>query len=675
MDANATGDEHAESAVMSEDVTRQLLERISDAVFSTDRDWVYTFISPQFERIIGRTAEELLGKNMWEAFPDAEDAFRPPYERALAENRLVTFRQYYQPLDLWLDLRVYPSKTGVTVFFMEANEAVALERQLAEERTQLQQALEEQRRLTEQFEAERMVLQEAIDNANAHIAYLDADFNFVMVNSTYATGSGHTVDELVGKNHFEIFPNEENERIFTLARDTGEPIEYAAKPFDFADQPWRGTTYWDWRLTPVKDRSSHVTGLVLSLVDVTREHIEARINDSLGEIESSIHSTLERDEVLRRVAEQSAAAIGAHSVVLAMREGEQWVVRYAFNMKEEVIGQGFTVRQAPFMGIAADTRRPIAIDDAFDDPRTSLKTQEYLGVRSVMMAPLIVRDEVLGGLFFNYYERHDFTDLEVMYASRLSASIGLAIANIALYEAERDVADRLQDALLSLPDELPGLEVAHAYHSASDSARVGGDFYDLFELEHDRVGVMIGDVAGKGLDAAVLTSLMKNAARTHAYDEGKTPCQILALTDAIVYRETAPEVFATAFYGVLDRASGGFEYCNAGHTTGAVVRADGRVDKLQSTGPLLGAIEGGTFDASDTRMDAGDTLLLYTDGLTEARRSGEFYGEDRLFLVLQSADRTSAQAIVDSVLSDVVAFTAGRLDDDLALLALRRLDS
>ena len=116
---------------------------------------------------------------------------------------------------------------------------------------------------------EKDILQAFMENTDAHLVYLDTEFNFVRVNSTYARGSGHTVDELIGQNHFALFPNEENQAIFQKARDTGDPVEFKAKPFEFADQPWRGVTYWDWTLTPVKDASGHVQGLVLSLVDVT----------------------------------------------------------------------------------------------------------------------------------------------------------------------------------------------------------------------------------------------------------------------------------------------------------------------------------------------------------------------------------------------------------------------
>ena len=191
-----------------------------------------------------------------------------------------------------------------------------------------------------------------------------------------------------------------------------------------------------------------------------QERAGARVQEALSRVDESIHSTLDRDELLQRVAEESATAIGALSTVLALREGEQWMIRYAHNLPTAVLGQAFTVEQAPFIGIAAATRRPVAIDDAFCDPRARLQTQQALGVRAVMLTPLIVGGEVIGGLFFNYPEAHAFSEQELLYASRLSSSIGLAFANVDLYRAQQHIATVLQQNLVHPLPTIPGLEMA-----------------------------------------------------------------------------------------------------------------------------------------------------------------------------------------------------------------------
>jgi PAS domain S-box-containing protein len=112
-------------------------------------------------------------------------------------------------------------------------------------------------------------LQAIMDNTHASLAYLDPEFRFVHVNDTYVRGSGHTKEELLGQDHFRLFPDAENQAIFERVRDTGQPLAYRAKPFEYADQPERGATYWDWTLVPVKDTEGRVQGFVFSLLDVT----------------------------------------------------------------------------------------------------------------------------------------------------------------------------------------------------------------------------------------------------------------------------------------------------------------------------------------------------------------------------------------------------------------------
>lgn len=128
--------------------------------------------------------------------------------------------------------------------------------------------------LARTLERERDVLQAIMDNTNAQVAYLDPDMRFVRVNRAYEQRSRHRKEELIGRDHFALFPDPENQAIFERVRDTGQAVVFRAKPFEFADQPERGVTYWDWTLSPVKDGAGHVQGLVLSLEDMT-EHVRA----------------------------------------------------------------------------------------------------------------------------------------------------------------------------------------------------------------------------------------------------------------------------------------------------------------------------------------------------------------------------------------------------------------
>jgi PAS domain S-box-containing protein len=150
----------------------------------------------------------------------------------------------------------------------------------------------------EELNKEKDTLQSIMENTHAQIAYLDNQFNFVMANSAYIQGSGHSAEELIGKNHFDLFPNAENEALFKKVVETGEAIRFSAKPFEFLDQPWRGVTYWDWILAPIIDGAGQVHSLVLSLTDVTNlKRMEEALRRAKDELEQRVQ---ERTEDLSR---------------------------------------------------------------------------------------------------------------------------------------------------------------------------------------------------------------------------------------------------------------------------------------------------------------------------------------------------------------------------------------
>jgi sigma-B regulation protein RsbU (phosphoserine phosphatase) len=131
-------------------------------------------------------------------------------------------------------------------------------------------------------------------------------------------------------------------------------------------------------------------------------------------------------------------------------------------------------------------------------------------------------------------------------------------------------------------------------------------------------------------------------------------------------------VFATVFFAILDRRTGHIVYANAGHTTAAVMKDDGTYVRLKATGPLIGAFPAMEYADYEACLGLDELLFLYTDGLTEARRNGELYGEERLFVLLATTERRTSSEVVGALLADVTTFAGNRLKDDLAILAIRR---
>ncbi|GGP82831.1 SpoIIE family protein phosphatase [Saccharothrix coeruleofusca] len=247
-------------------------------------------------------------------------------------------------------------------------------------------------------------------------------------------------------------------------------------------------------------------------------------------------------------------------------------------------------------------------------------------------------------------------------------------------ERERERLQRLTSTLQRtlLPAELPevlGLEIAAHYHAAS-SDQVGGDFYDVFPLDADRWGFFLGDVCGKGPQAAVLTSLTRYTLRAAAVHD-TDPVAVLSTLNSVLRQRHDPGAprFCTVVFGLLQPDGDDFavSLASGGHPPPLVIRADGEVDVLTTPGgQLVGALPDAHFVATSARLTPGDVLVLYTDGLTEARRAdGLMLGEDeeRLPALAAGFAGTGARAVVDS-LAEVLTAWADEPSDDTAILAL-----
>jgi phosphoserine phosphatase RsbU/P len=231
----------------------------------------------------------------------------------------------------------------------------------------------------------------------------------------------------------------------------------------------------------------------------------------------------------------------------------------------------------------------------------------------------------------------------------------------------------LQRSLLpaSLP-RLPGLETAAHYHMASPD-EIGGDFYDLFPLSAGRWGVCLGDVCGKGVDAAAVTALARYTLRAAAvYDPD--PGAVLANLNEVLFQEheAATHRYCTAVFGVLQPSGDGWEitYARGGHPSPLLLHGSGEAELLpRIRGRLIGAYPGLTYPTDTVRLGPGDTLLLYTDGLTEARTGNGWYGADALVAFANGLAPVDAQPLVAAVVELLASFGDG-LVDDAAVLAL-----
>ena len=333
-----------------------------------------------------------------------------------------------------LQLNCVPIVSGgyVNIYAADVTERAALLAELAAEQRRMAALAEELRR-------ERDLQQTLMERTHASLVYLDRDFNFVRMNAAYELACQRPRAEMLGRNHFELFPDAENEAIFRQVRDTGEPVTFVAKPFEFEDQPWRGVTYWDWTLTPVKTAGGEVEGLVFSLVDVTERVRTQMLSDALNEIHTAITSQTDFGEILRTVMQRSAAAVGCETAAIGMRENDCWVLRYGVGVAAGLVGLGFTDEQALVSAKVAATRRPVGVlADDLAAP-VDLQIMSRYRVWAVLALPLIVRDAVIGVLTFNFDRRRTaFCDAEMDFAAKLGTAVSLALENARIREIEAE---------------------------------------------------------------------------------------------------------------------------------------------------------------------------------------------------------------------------------------------
>lgn len=236
-------------------------------------------------------------------------------------------------------------------------------------------------------------------------------------------------------------------------------------------------------------------------------------------------------------------------------------------------------------------------------------------------------------------------------------------------QLRQDLREKLQSTLLSIPIRSNAVRFGHLYEPATNPLRVGGDFYDLFDLPGGRTAALIGDVSGKGLQAAVLTLLVRHAVRAYAY-EHDSPAEVLYRTNELTVQSYPEESFVTVFYCTIDSITGNVTYSTGGHPPPAVLGASAEPRLLRANGLAVGVWNDGYFGQDEFVLARDESLVLYTDGLTEARMREGFLGETGLLEILRVARTTPIEELPDEIMSLLRMISDLTLHDDLAIMSL-----
>jgi serine phosphatase RsbU (regulator of sigma subunit) len=335
-----------------------------------------------------------------------------------------------------------------------------------------------------------------------------------------------------------------------------------------------------------------------------------------------------------------------------------------FDRTSFVYGRGAT-------GGAFVSGEPFLINNYAEFPDRVPDLAEVTG--SLMSVPMKIKNRVIGVFDLVSLQTGAFTDEDLSLAMGIADLAAVAIENARLYERQRNIAETFQRSFL--PAELPvvpGLELAIRYRAALMEAEVGGDFYDAFRLDDDKVGILVADVSGKGLSAAVYTAMGKYMIRAYSM-ENLSPSLVLEKFNKAFAKHAPSGMFVTMFYAVLDGGTHTLTFSNAGQEQPMFYsKRLGALDKLEVSGPGLGAALEAGYAERTIVLEPGDMGLVYTDGATDVRRGGEFFGFERLESLFRANLDGSADEAAEAMLRAVFEYGEGRLSDDVAILVLKR---
>ncbi|SBT52333.1 SpoIIE family protein phosphatase [Micromonospora auratinigra] len=632
-----------------------------------DRELRFTLVNQRAAAINGRTPDEHLGRHLREVLPDLPESFDVELRGVLRTGRPLLnhdivgrtpgragerrWRGSYYPV-------VGASPTGpiglAAVFDEVADEETLGVEQLAAERADT---------LT--------VLDTLVENAPVGVALLDTGLRYLKINRTLADWNGRSVADHLGRRLPDLLP-ELAPLVEPVMREVAETGVVRDVETVTAGRTWLSSFFG------VPGPGGRTAAVALFVTEVTRRRREERRARHVQAFTEALSQAVSVAEVALAVGTAGARAAEANVASVALLDELGRQLRFA------PTGQESPER---WRVLTVDADHPIAVAYRSDEPayypELAAMLREYpqlteaqarTGHAAWAMMPMRGRGTAAGMLTFAYRDGQAFDDEQRSLLATLAGLAGQALARAQLYEREHRTALRLQRSLLpSRLPAIPGVDLAAVY-VAGDAAEVGGDFYDVFAVAGSagrEWTVVIGDVAGRGVDAASVTGLARHTLRiTAATDE---PADALRRLHTRLWEDTDIDRFLTVVCGRLRLHDEGAELllASGGHPPALVRRADASVDVVTVPGMLVGAFPEVRLEQRAVPLAPGDTVLLYTDGVLEARGPAGLFGQDRLVELLRTAPDTAPERLVAHVRAGVEAYQHGPASDDIAIVALR----
>lgn len=327
-----------------------------------------------------------------------------------------------------------------------------------------------------------------------------------------------------------------------------------------------------------------------------------------------------------------------------------------------------------------ENKKPLLLNEFKEQSDIQPEGNLHVSISSLLSVPMLAKGRMIGVIsLYNKQSADGFSEADKRLLSIIAAQSANVIENTRLLEEEKtlfriqqelSVASEIQRNLL--PHQLPAVNGFDLYAINIPALEVGGDYYDLVRLSESRTAMALGDVSGKGLPAALLMANLQATLRSQLLF-CNSPKECVRSANRLLFRSTDPSKFASLFFGILDSSDNTFRYCNAGHNIPVLIQDD-EIVLLKEGGVLLGCIEDAVYDEGKVELSKGATLVVYSDGVTEALNSLFIeYGEKRLTRLVSERLELTSEELAREIIRDVNAFSLGMpQNDDITLLVVKR---
>ncbi|HOK53433.1 MAG TPA: GAF domain-containing protein [Armatimonadota bacterium] len=392
---------------------------------------------------------------------------------------------------------------------------------------------------------------------------------------------------------------------------------------------------------------------------------------SLLQISEAITSILDLRQVVTLLSQKFMAMTHVEACVILGYDAETDRFRY-------LDGQGLTNRKRksaylelslPVATLSISSGNPVMVGL---DPKSDCFSEiaQVEGYSTAACIPLTASGRKVGAVALFSCHKKPFSEADIQTLGALGGLAGVAVHNALVYQHTYDIARSLQFKLVpTVPLTAEGLDIGHRFLPARE---VGGDYYDIINVAPGRVGVVIADVAGNSVPAAIYTSMGKHVLRAYAVEDN-APADVITRTNRLVCEETTPEVFISLFYGVFDAGERVFRYSCAGHEPPILYRPDGSVERLRADGLLVGINPNIEFEEKEVKLEPGSILALFTDGLTDSPAARGKFGVDDVAAIIAEGALKPAQELADNIYTRLMEIAGKGTQDDVALVVLKVL--